>query len=166
MCLALRASGLLLRYATLQNLIPSLPWIAPPCPPPWRNPRKGRDQILPSGNLANRGRSDAAAADPDSDVVIVAGYLTDGPAIKISDKLRIGDVIRLVDGQQVNLTIIEQGSDSIGKNTSFDFILKSRVVLHRDTGSVEPGSRQNFGSVSGSENQILGIFHTKDTFCL
>ena len=25
--------------------------LAPPCPPPWRNPRKGRDQILPSGNL-------------------------------------------------------------------------------------------------------------------
>ena len=22
-----------------------------PRPPPWRNPRKGRDQILPSGNL-------------------------------------------------------------------------------------------------------------------
>ena len=51
MCLALRASGLWLRYATLQNLIPSFPWIAPPHPPPWRNPRKGRDQILPSGNL-------------------------------------------------------------------------------------------------------------------
>ena len=51
MCLALRASGLWLRYATLQNLIPSFPWIAPPWPPPWRNPRKGRDQILPSGNL-------------------------------------------------------------------------------------------------------------------
>ena len=46
------ASGLWLRYATLQNLIPSFPWIAPPRPPPWRNPRKGRDQILPSGNLA------------------------------------------------------------------------------------------------------------------
>ena len=29
MCLALRASGLWLRYATLQNLIPSFPWIAP-----------------------------------------------------------------------------------------------------------------------------------------
>ena len=54
MCLALRASGLWLRYATLQNLIPSFPWIAPPHPPPWRNPRKGRDQILPSGNLALR----------------------------------------------------------------------------------------------------------------
>ena len=51
MCLALRASGLWLRYATLQNLIPSFPWIAPLRPPPWRNPRKGRDQILPSGNL-------------------------------------------------------------------------------------------------------------------
>ena len=50
MCLALRASGLWLRYATLQNLIPSFPWIAPPRLPPWRNPRKGRDQILPSGN--------------------------------------------------------------------------------------------------------------------
>ena len=29
MCLALRASGLWLRYTTLQNLIPSFPWIAP-----------------------------------------------------------------------------------------------------------------------------------------
>ena len=52
MCLAFRASGLWLRYATLQNLIPFFPWIAPPRPPPWRNPRKGRDQILPSGNPA------------------------------------------------------------------------------------------------------------------
>ena len=52
-CLALRASGLWLHYATLQNLIPSFPWIVPPRPPPWHNPRKGRDQILPSGNLAN-----------------------------------------------------------------------------------------------------------------
>ena len=50
MCLALRASGLRLRYATLQKLIPAFPWIAPPCPPLWRNPWKGRDQILPSGN--------------------------------------------------------------------------------------------------------------------
>ena len=48
MCLALWASGLWLRYAMLQNLIPSFPWNARP--PPWRNPRKGRDQILLSGN--------------------------------------------------------------------------------------------------------------------
>ena len=47
----IRASGLRLRYATLQN---SFPWIAPPHTPPWRNPRKGRDQILPSGNLGSR----------------------------------------------------------------------------------------------------------------
>ena len=45
--------GLWLRYATLQNWIPSFPWIAPPRPPPWRNPRKGRDQILPSGSLSD-----------------------------------------------------------------------------------------------------------------
>ena len=32
MCLALRASGLWPRYAALQNLIPSFPWIAPPTP--------------------------------------------------------------------------------------------------------------------------------------
>ena len=56
MCLALRASGLWLRYATPQNLIPSFPWIAPPRPPPWRNPRKGRDQILPSGNPGGQQR--------------------------------------------------------------------------------------------------------------
>ena len=37
MCLALGTSGLWLRYAAV--------------PPPQRNPRKGRDQILPSGNL-------------------------------------------------------------------------------------------------------------------
>ena len=54
MCLALLASGLWLRFTTLKNLIPSFPWIAPPCPPPRRNPRKGRDQILPSGNTATR----------------------------------------------------------------------------------------------------------------
>ena len=53
--LALWAKGLWLRYATLQHLIPSFPWIAPPRPPPWRNPRKGRDQILPAGNLAVHG---------------------------------------------------------------------------------------------------------------
>ena len=46
--------GLWARYATLQGLIPSFPWIAPPCPPPWSNPRKGKDQILPSGNLLCR----------------------------------------------------------------------------------------------------------------
>ena len=38
--------------ATLQNLIPSFPWIVQPRPPRWRNPKKERDQILPSGNLA------------------------------------------------------------------------------------------------------------------
>ena len=44
-------------------MIPSFSWIAPPRPPPWRNPRKGRDQILPTGNLA---AFTAAAASSDS----------------------------------------------------------------------------------------------------
>ena len=41
------------KVARWQNLIPSFPWIAPPRPPHWHNPRKGRDQILPSGNHAD-----------------------------------------------------------------------------------------------------------------
>ena len=36
----------------------------------------------------------------------------------------------------------------------------------RDTGSVEPGSRPIFGSVSGSEIHYLGFFDGKDIFCL
>ena len=50
MCLALWLEGLWPRYSTLQNLILSLD--CGPRPPPWRNSRKGRDQILPSGNTA------------------------------------------------------------------------------------------------------------------
>ena len=42
----------------------------------------------------------------------------------------------------------------------------SKVVRYRDTGSVDPGSGLIFGSVSGSEIQILGIAYAKDTFCL
>ena len=36
----------------------------------------------------------------------------------------------------------------------------------RDTVSVEPGSRQFFGSVSVSESRFLGISCSKDTFIL
>ena len=36
--------------ARWQNVIPSFPWIAPGWWAGGRNPRKGRDQILPSGN--------------------------------------------------------------------------------------------------------------------
>ena len=43
--------------ATLQNLISSFPWIAPPHPPPQCNPRNGRDQILPFGNLERSGKT-------------------------------------------------------------------------------------------------------------
>ena len=50
MCLALWASGLWLRYATLQNLIPSFPWIAPHAL--HSGAIQGKEGIkLPSGNL-------------------------------------------------------------------------------------------------------------------
>ena len=62
MYLAFGLEGLRLRYATLQNLIPSFPWIVPLRPPPRCNPRKGRDQILPSGNLDSPDLRAAAAS--------------------------------------------------------------------------------------------------------
>ena len=45
--------------ARWQNLILGLR----PCPPPWRNPRKGRDQILPSGNLVARDFNEIAESE-------------------------------------------------------------------------------------------------------
>ena len=42
----------------------------------------------------------------------------------------------------------------------------TKVVLYRDTGSVDPGSEPIFGSLSGSEIHILGITYAKDTFSL
>ena len=38
------------KVARWQNVIPSFPWIAPGWRAWGRNPKKGRDQILPSGN--------------------------------------------------------------------------------------------------------------------
>ena len=54
MCLALWASELWLRYATLQNLISSFPWIAPPCPPTRCNPRKRKGSNFAIWQLCNR----------------------------------------------------------------------------------------------------------------
>ena len=57
-------------------------------------------------------------------------------------------------------------------NTSFSTAERHRPRIkfplgkdgqYRDTGSVELGSRQNIGSLSGSENRILGLF-VEDTF--
>ena len=46
--------GLWLRYAPLRYAAKFDPFLSLDCapsPPHWRNPRKGRDQILPSGDL-------------------------------------------------------------------------------------------------------------------
>ena len=44
-------------YAMLQKFDPFLSLDCAPTPLPWRNPWKGRDQILPSGNLVVRGEN-------------------------------------------------------------------------------------------------------------
>ena len=43
---------------------------------------------------------------------------------------------------------------------------RSKVVMYRDTGSVDPGLGPILGSVSGSEIHILGITCANDTFFL
>ena len=51
------------KVARWQNLIPSFPWTAPGWRAWGRNPRKGRDQILPSGNTDQVLEDDAAEND-------------------------------------------------------------------------------------------------------
>ena len=52
------------------------------------------------------------------------------------------------------------------KNLGSILLVVGKVVLYRDTGSVDPGSGPIFGSASGSEIHILGIAYAKDTFYL
>ena len=49
-----------LRYAAKFDPFLSLDCV--PRPPPWRNPRKGRDRILPFGNLGRRARASSSTA--------------------------------------------------------------------------------------------------------
>ena len=91
--------GLWLRYAALQNLIRSLPWIAPPRPPPWRNPRKGSDRILPSGNLVS---SLPQLADK------IAGYFV--PVVVVCSLATLGAwvVVGYVDAQLLPVSDMER----------------------------------------------------------
>ena len=85
MCLAFRASGRWLDYATLQNLIPSIPWIAPP--PSTNGAIQGKEGIkfchlatlrnLPAGlDVRPRGvRVTATAVDAGVEVGGAAGVL-------------------------------------------------------------------------------------------
>ena len=49
-------------------MIPSFPRIVPPRASPWRNPRKRRDQMLPSGNL-DESKSLRRSSNTDKNVV-------------------------------------------------------------------------------------------------
>ena len=50
------------------------------------------------------------------------------------------------------------------KSHSSGSIGGGKVVLYRDTGSVDPGSGSVFGCVSGSEIHIFSIAYAIDTF--
>ena len=70
------------KVARWQNVIPSFPLIAPPRPPLWRNARKGRDQILPSGNPDLKAHDHVAVVEEDGvkvcdgvEVVPVIGHV-------------------------------------------------------------------------------------------
>ena len=108
--MALQASGLLLRCAMLQNLIPSFPWIAPPRPPPWCNPRKGRDQILLSGNtdlhslLGVHGEEGGVDAG-DVPVLDLLAPLQPSPARRFLRRLRLV-VVRVLRGMSLT---VDQG---------------------------------------------------------
>ena len=98
MCLALRASGLWLRSATLQNLIPSFPWIAPPRPPPWRNPRKGRNQILPS---------EVRSSEADDNLEVDDDF----PYELLEDPDEVNDVLELYDVLELHFILVKLTSN-------------------------------------------------------
>ena len=83
--------------------------------------------------------------------VIVAGYLTEGPAIKISDKLRVGDVIRLVDGQQVNLATIDQLLSTYNSSTKVKLTIQRPSKTYHDVSS----SSQDDSSAGSEEFRPL-----------
>ena len=56
--------------------------------------------------------------------MIIAGFLTDGPAIKLQDKLRVGDWIRSIDGHQVRQDIID-----LMNSYKLSFYFKMSIVL-------------------------------------
>ena len=86
--------------------------------------------------------------------VIISGYLTDGPAIKISDKLQIGDIIRLVDGQQVNLATIEQLLSTHASSAKVKLTIQRSAKLFQPDGSSHDESTSS-SSVNGQPKSQL-----------
>ncbi len=82
--------------------------------------------------------------------VVVAGYVPDGPASKISDKLLVGDVIRLVDGQQVNLATIEQLLSTYSSSTKVKLTVQRPTKLLPDPISPDENSSSNGSMAAGA----------------
>ncbi|TRY75063.1 hypothetical protein TCAL_00628 [Tigriopus californicus] len=90
--------------------------------------------------------------------VVVAGYLTDGPAIKISDKLQIGDIIRLVDGQQINLSTIEQMLSTYSSSTKIKMTIQrpTRIYPTDNSSSLDDSSTENYQAPANISNLFDG----------
>ena len=92
-----------LRYYAKFDL--SLSLDCAPCPPPRHNPRKGRDQILPSCNLAPRfGFACGVCADPaatrSEEVWVIGGWY-------VSQYLDVIEVRNVVESHYIIATLIE-----------------------------------------------------------
>ena len=75
----------LLRYAAKFYPFLSLD-CPPPRPPPWRNPRKGRDQILPSGNLGRNHLNNRAREHAWEAAVTSCRWKCDGRRVLTNDR--------------------------------------------------------------------------------
>lgn len=98
--------------------------------------------VLHADNPANQGLlleallgivAEKRPADRDSSVV-VAGYISDSPAAKMSDKVHIGDIIRSLDGHHVsmesaNTYLMQKLSKSSSSSTG-----KVKLILQRPVG--------------------------------
>ena len=83
MCLALRASGLWLRYAALQNLIPSFPWIVPHALHPGAIQGKEGIKFCHLATLAAGARPDAGAPRHGQDGGDAEGGERGGEAVQV-----------------------------------------------------------------------------------
>ena len=92
--------------------------------------------------------------------VVVAALLEGGPAQRASDKVRVGDIIRLVDGQQVTVSTVEQLLSTYTSSTKVKLTIQrpAQVPGNRQPPLPLPPSSTQSSSVedySGSERNLV-----------
>lgn len=125
---------------------------------------KGKKHVTPGRSLLEQmmGVIPVRRAGADSQhltSVIVSGFLTDGPAIKISDKLQVGDIIRLVDGQQVNLATMEQLLSTYTNSTKVKLTIQrpSKLLSPQETSSSHDESSGSSAKEFMSETKLSSV---------